>query len=92
LPDRAAHDGIKQIAMHFCPNRHSAKELSMESYVVRIYRRSSDWAEVVGVVQRIEKNTRQHFHSLNELMQLIQGDVLAVPEAAATNSGEATPR
>lgn len=49
----------------------------MESYVVRIYRRSVDCAEIIGVVQLIEKNTHRHFHSLTELMQLIEGGVLS---------------
>jgi hypothetical protein len=78
LPFRAAHSGIKQIATHL-PTPASTQEANMESYVVRIYRRSPDSAEVVGVVQFIEKNTRHHFHSLAELVQSLEGSVAAEP-------------
>lgn len=64
----------------------------MESYVVRIYRRSPDSAEVVGVVQFIEKNIRHHFRSLNELVKFMQSGALPESKPTAAGSKQVTPQ
>jgi hypothetical protein len=64
----------------------------MECYVVRIYRRSPDSREVVGVVQLVEKNIRHHFHNLNELVKLMDGSVFAEPRTLRKHANKTPPK
>lgn len=44
----------------------------MENYIVRVYRRGDQNPdEVVGIVERVEKEDRQPFHSLSELCKIL---------------------
>lgn len=44
----------------------------MENYIVRVYRRDEQKPdEVVGIVERVEKEDRQPFHSLSELCKIL---------------------
>jgi hypothetical protein len=48
------------------------KAKNMESYLIRIYRRSIDPPEVIGVVQSVDQqNSSKPFHNLQELMVLL---------------------
>jgi hypothetical protein len=55
----------------------------MENYIVRIYRRDEkDRSKVTGVVESVERDTRQTFHTLNSLRSVLM-------EAADCNSSDA---
>ncbi len=44
----------------------------MENYIVRIYRRDcSDPEKVTGMLESVEKETRQPFHSIDALRSLL---------------------
>jgi len=44
----------------------------MENYIVRIYRRDDlNPDDVIGMVERVERDDRQPFHSLSELYEIL---------------------
>ncbi len=48
----------------------------MESFVIRIYRRSdAGKSAVIGTLESIATGTRTSFHSQHELLQLIDADL-----------------
>jgi hypothetical protein len=59
----------------------------MESYLVRIYRRSFDPPEVIGVVQSVDQqNSSRPFHNLQELMGLLSGKIASERKAKASKN------
>lgn len=43
----------------------------MDSYIVRIYRRTGDPPELVGQVERVGMDTKEIFHNSSELVKVL---------------------
>lgn len=44
----------------------------MDSYIVRIYRRTEEPPELAGQVEKAGTNLKESFHNSNELMKLLE--------------------
>ncbi len=62
----------------------------MESFVIRIYRRSdAGKAAVIGTLESIATGARTSFHSQGELLQLLDADVVGAAPKSASKQSEA---
>jgi len=44
----------------------------MDSYIVRIYRRTEEPPELVGLVEKAGTKLKEHFHNSTELVKLLE--------------------
>jgi len=58
----------------------------MDSYIVRIYRRTEEPAELAGQVEKAGTNMKESFHNSTELMKLLESGCSIHPASSPLNN------